>query len=600
MKCTTVLILLLPSFVVLPALAQPPTGSNPISGLPTSRVQIEVHLKSTDSTSVASTLNQLYREELVVIANQRTNSLSLRGPNPLIAEAKKLIARLDVAQDRDDMPVADATRARNKSPKNLEELRKDYEMSEQAARETAAKWRTKSGNSKAPEDQLRRRVAKSFALREALHEAELNAMQQKLNRTREAIKQRKRISDQIIDRRVQDLLNPNLKWDVSKSNSKSPRRASERKGPSARRPVDESLVMRPNPLLARLWPLLKSRSGLVSEITAYELQAVESLNPIKIPEDATPEVKQRLEAEKTRNAEIARMFEERIESRREELDRIDRQIAVLKKKLEITGVVVSIGDDRNVEISVGHDDGVRAGMKFQVSNGEESIGRVKVINTEADKSIARIIEENEKTPIRSGHRAATPFDDRVLAEIVGRDPGEPIYNDRLKRFKFRLEKMVVSNSVEIAEEFSVFYMNRGNPSITGVWGDPRSNSLVIIGPPEADQAIRETLAQWEALNTTGIDLRAMENDSLEAQQKRLQILHRSALQQLTARKLEIIDAEAVGEKPDGERLVKLNRDLENDTDALEAVERKLKVISESLERLQSSEGGSSSETNRSR
>jgi uncharacterized protein (TIGR03067 family) len=79
---------------------------------------------------------------------------------------------------------------------------------------------------------------------------------------------------------------------------------------------------------------------------------------------------------------------------------------------------------------------------------------------------------------------------------VEQDPGEWIYNDQLKRFKFRLEKVVVSR--ETAEQFWVRYTNRENPPIIGVWDESSTNSLIIIGPPEAEQAIRNELAQWEA------------------------------------------------------------------------------------------------------
>jgi len=58
--------------------------------------------------------------------------------------------------------------------------------------------------------------------------------------------------------------------------------------------------------------------------------------------------------------------------------------------------------------------------------------------------------------------------DREIKSFIGRDPGEPIYNDKLKRFKFRLEKIDVS-TVETAEAFFHHYRKGGedNPKIIG-------------------------------------------------------------------------------------------------------------------------------------
>ena len=47
--------------------------------------------------------------------------------------------------------------------------------------------------------------------------------------------------------------------------------------------------------------------------------------------------------------------------------------------------------------------------------------------------------------------------------------------------------------------FSIVYAsNKDNPKIIGVWGDTINNSIVVVGPPEAEQPIRNTLAIWQA------------------------------------------------------------------------------------------------------
>ena len=73
----------------------------------------------------------------------------------------------------------------------LNPLRKNYEASERLVRELAAQLQAKPDDQPLA-DRLRRQVAKSFSLRQTLHEAELNAAQQKLDRSRKAFQQRRR------------------------------------------------------------------------------------------------------------------------------------------------------------------------------------------------------------------------------------------------------------------------------------------------------------------------------------------------------------------------------------------------------------------------
>jgi len=62
-------------------------------------------------------------------------------------------------------------------------------------------------------EQLKDAVAKAFEARQAMLAAELEVMQAQLAATRQSLEARKRISSEIVARRVEDLLNPGLKWD---------------------------------------------------------------------------------------------------------------------------------------------------------------------------------------------------------------------------------------------------------------------------------------------------------------------------------------------------------------------------------------------------
>ncbi|QDT54913.1 Bacterial type II/III secretion system short domain protein [Caulifigura coniformis] len=112
--------------------------------------------------------------------------------------------------------------------------------------------------------QLKDAVKKSFEARQAMLAAELEAMQAKLAVTRQSLEARNRISGEIVARRVEDLLNPALKWDepqpASESYAASPQPAVS--GPG-RLPVDPNAPtgVRKLPSLATSGPQSRGPAG---------------------------------------------------------------------------------------------------------------------------------------------------------------------------------------------------------------------------------------------------------------------------------------------------------------------------------------------------
>ena len=170
-------------------------------------------------------------------------------------------------------------------------------------------------------------------------------------------------------------------------------------------------------------------------------------------------------------------------------------------RASVEGAVTSVDQNRAL-ISIGSDDSIRKGTTLMVFRDGDVLGKVEVTESNPDNAVGRILIQKPGNPIRSGDRA---FFVNEGHQIIGNDPGESIYNDRLKRFKFRFEHVKLENSHEAAEEFWVRYRGNGYPKITGVWGDTKTNSIVVVGPPEADQPIRDTIARWEG-DETGLDL----------------------------------------------------------------------------------------------
>jgi hypothetical protein len=95
----------------------------------------------------------------------------------------------------------------------------------------------------------------------------------------------------------------------------------------------------------------------------------------------------------------------------------------------------------------------------------------------------------------SAQQPAPSGNNSLLAGTAGTD-GEragSIFNDQLRQFRFELDHEVVT--IETAETFMVRYNRPENPRILGAYPDKLTNALLVVGPPEAEQAIRETLAQ---------------------------------------------------------------------------------------------------------
>ncbi len=100
-------------------------------------------------------------------------------------------------------------------PASRAQLQRDLEDAERRAAELARQLRENrpQGSSGQSPAALEQAVAQAFTARQNLHRHDLAALEQRLQSTRETLTMRERIKQQIIERRVADLLNPNLQWD---------------------------------------------------------------------------------------------------------------------------------------------------------------------------------------------------------------------------------------------------------------------------------------------------------------------------------------------------------------------------------------------------
>ncbi|MDZ4852674.1 MAG: hypothetical protein SGI77_25575 [Pirellulaceae bacterium] len=73
---------------------------------------------------------------------------------------------------------------------------------------------------------------------------------------------------------------------------------------------------------------------------------------------------------------------------------------------DLKGLVLAVGRDNMVEISVGRDDGVKNNHEFDIVRGAQYLGKVRVLRADDDKSIAYIVPAFRKGAIQQGDKVA--------------------------------------------------------------------------------------------------------------------------------------------------------------------------------------------------
>ncbi|MEQ9588050.1 MAG: secretin N-terminal domain-containing protein [Parvibaculaceae bacterium] len=166
------------------------------------------HLENIAATDAARLVRQLYGEAINPVVDERTNSLVCKDAPSVLEEVEALLLHLDsTATKALDLPT---------SAQPVDDLRKLFKQLEQRTKEFAAQLLDPAENPAATKqlhEELRVLVRNAFEARQELQRAELAEFAQRLQGIQRSIEMRDRISQQIIERRVEELLDPNLKWD---------------------------------------------------------------------------------------------------------------------------------------------------------------------------------------------------------------------------------------------------------------------------------------------------------------------------------------------------------------------------------------------------
>ncbi|MFM2219961.1 MAG: hypothetical protein RL240_4279 [Planctomycetota bacterium] len=99
---------------------------------------------------------------------------------------------------------------------SLESLKQRYNELEQQTHQLADKLKQSKSPSEPERAELTTAVRKSFEARQALQRAELADLAQRMKSMQQSIDMRDKLADKVVQRRVEDLLNPGLKWDAGK------------------------------------------------------------------------------------------------------------------------------------------------------------------------------------------------------------------------------------------------------------------------------------------------------------------------------------------------------------------------------------------------
>jgi hypothetical protein len=75
----------------------------------------------------------------------------------------------------------------------------------------------------------------------------------------------------------------------------------------------------------------------------------------------------------------------------------------------LRGKVLAINQNDLLEVSLGSDDGLRAGNTLEVYRGTSYLGRVQVLTTQSDRAVGKVLPDFKKGVIQKGDDVATRF-----------------------------------------------------------------------------------------------------------------------------------------------------------------------------------------------
>jgi hypothetical protein len=273
--------------------------------------------------------------------------------------------------------------------------------------------------------QIRRLVAAAFEARQAMQREEVEQFRLRLTRIEQSIAAREALRDKIIDRRVQELLNPELRWEPADVDPAKP------PGPRFLPPAPDGEVLsidqekqlveislgadhgirRGNTLSVtrdRHNALLHVGHLIVMQVTADRAVAriEKQSDPIRVGDRVALSEYRPAPSTPRRGDEAGAVRPPQTSGAVLSIDGIQYNLRVAGGAApQTSGMVLSVDDEKKlVEISLGIRDRMETGLRLSVVRDNEYLGRLAVIRTRDNSATARIEKENVEMPIRPGDR----------------------------------------------------------------------------------------------------------------------------------------------------------------------------------------------------
>lgn len=195
-------------------------------------------LKYADANVLSQGVSQLFGKDFGIAVDARTNSVIVRGDESQLKEMEVLVEMLDRPQPKRflEPPAAPGhpnarvqqtgegkkysafyvdvpSVAPSQTRIQIQELDRQTQKTANSLRSSETDSSDSAELDEKRKAELRQVVRKTFLARQELQRAELAEFAARLKRIQQSIEMRDKIADKIIDRRVEELLDPNLKWD---------------------------------------------------------------------------------------------------------------------------------------------------------------------------------------------------------------------------------------------------------------------------------------------------------------------------------------------------------------------------------------------------
>ena len=159
------------------------------------------------------------------------------------------------------------------------------------------------------------------------------------------------------------------------------------------------------------------------------------------------------------------------------------------------------------------------------------------------------------------------------------EPPNSVFNEVIRRYRFDLGPAPVT--ADTVEEFNVYFDEHSDDKIIGAYADGETNMLVVVAPPNAELAVRFSLARLF------VNRQADPSQTLMFQQRSLDHRRRELLLEMAS-----VEIQQVGAKEADEN--KLNERIESLEEELSVVEKQLQVVVKYNERMAKAVAGEAS------